>query len=148
MNIQTYRRKLTAITAVFAVMFFSCTEENSTEYIPPASGETLVTVVIKAPGGGSPATKALTEDQENDVKHIDVLLFEPGGIFHSSAKSNKVNNNGNGSNLKNFTVDLKEGTYGYGNPRKRGGYRFCCFLYRKNQRGSPCPAGSRSSRGW
>lgn len=106
-------RKLAAFI-VLPVILFSCTEEITDNYNTGLNEEALVTVVIKTPGAGTPATKALSAIEEEKVTQVDVLLFHPhtagedAGKFCYHASSNNVQGEGR---TKNFTVNLPTGTF-------------------------------------
>lgn len=106
-------RKLAAFIFL-PVILFSCTEEITDNYNTGLNEETQVTVVIKTPGAGIPATKALSEIEEEKVTQVDILLFRPhtagedAGKFCYHASSNNVQGE---RRTKNFTVNLPTGTF-------------------------------------
>ncbi len=80
------------------------------------SDESTVAFTVKIPSGGipklsTPTTYALSADDENEVNHIAVLLFETNGKYTYQpiyVSGSKITGDGQ---EKTFTVNVPEGTY-------------------------------------
>lgn len=111
MRLNGYKRlwKLLPLTAVVFLLatLASCTGEEDIVR-QTGEGDALVTLSLRLPGASLPASRALTETDENKVDEIDVLVFKPGGgIYEYSARG--MNISGEGS-VKTFTVKLRQGS--------------------------------------
>lgn len=111
MRLNGYKRlwKLLPLTAVVFLLatLASCTGEEDIVR-QTGEGDALVTLSLRLPGASLPASRALMETDENIVKEIDVLVFNPGGNFAYSAQGTGLSGNGA---TKTFTVKLRTGNY-------------------------------------
>lgn len=107
--------KLLHILALFLFTGFlcSCSDDIRGDYDSPGSGkEKMVSFSVRVPGSGTPKTYALDEDDENEVKSIEILLFDGSGNYTSQPiYSNSITTNSTDSKIKTFTVKVPEGTY-------------------------------------
>lgn len=75
--------------------------------------EAMVSFSVRVPGVGVPKTYALDEFDENEVKTIDILLFDSssGEYIAEPIYSNTILSNPDNIRIKTFTVKVLEGTY-------------------------------------
>lgn len=81
---------------------------------PRPDTDATVTFSLQLPGAKSPATRALTDADENDVREIDVLVFEPDGgrfVYRAGASGSQISSPGADSRTKTFTVTLRQGRF-------------------------------------
>lgn len=72
----------------------------------------MVTFSVKVPGSSTPSTYALNTNDENEVKSIEILLFDTNGKYvYQPIFSNVINTDPIDSKIKTFTVKVPEGTY-------------------------------------
>ncbi|MCD7935335.1 MAG: FimB/Mfa2 family fimbrial subunit, partial [Tannerellaceae bacterium] len=98
------------------LLVFSCIHEEWNGVTPSVNEEAMVTVVIQSPGAGSASTRAITDTDEEDVKEIDVLVFEQtadGGeyVTTASCSDTDITTDPNDSRRKTFTVKLTQGDF-------------------------------------
>jgi hypothetical protein len=105
------KRALHALTLLlFSALFYCCADEHDRFDVPVNGKEKLVTFSVKVPGNSSPKTYALTDNDENEVKQIAVLLFTGGKYIYQPIYSNTIANGPDGK-TKTFTLKVPEGTY-------------------------------------
>lgn len=75
--------------------------------------EALVSFSVRVPGVGVPKTYALDESDENEVRTIEILLFNSstGEYIKEPIYSNTISDNPENIRIKTFTVKVLEGTY-------------------------------------
>ena len=105
------------LTTLVALLLMGCTQEQFPENVPVNNGKSKEVIFsISIPGKPKPATRALDDNEENEVKSIEMLLFDPatkkvvGKPLFADAITSDPNNNGN-FHEKSFSARLVEGTY-------------------------------------
>lgn len=95
---------------VLLVFLLGCSDENGWSANGPIDkgDEVILTLNLRVPGISNPATYALTEQDENELKTIDILVFKEDGasetfLYHTHATD--INNSN-----KNFRVQLQKST--------------------------------------
>lgn len=106
---------------LFTIVFSSCIDDEKT--IPsPGGQEKIISFSVHIPGAKTFQPYKLTEQQENEVKSIEILLFDTQGKFvYNPIYSNNISSHPNDSRIKTFSVKIPEGTYNMvvlGNARK------------------------------
>ena len=92
------------------VLLSSCRDND--DISAPVSETKEVTFSVKVPKASTPKTKALAESNENEVKSIEVLLFDSNGEYtFQPIYSNVITTDINDNNIKTFTIKVPEGTY-------------------------------------
>ena len=94
----------------------SCATEENIKPGGRTGGDADVTFAIQLPGAGDPATRALSDADENEVLDIDVLLFAKNGgnyVDKSGCGTAAITTNPGAGNsrFKTFTVTLRQGEY-------------------------------------
>jgi len=101
------------ILALFAVIFVNtnCSEE----YLVTPAGERNREVLfhINIPGRSALGTRTLGDNEENEVKTIEMLLFDPitKAMVHNPVFANEIVPDNSDFRKKSFSVYLPEGTY-------------------------------------
>ena len=98
------------ILILLSTFFYCCADEHDRFDVPVDGKEKLVTFSVKVPGNSTPKTYALTDDDENEVKQIAVLLFKGEKYIYQPIYSNTIAN-GADNKTKTFTLKVPEGTY-------------------------------------
>jgi hypothetical protein len=104
--------KLLRVLALILLLgiLYCCTDDRDS--ISASGLEKTVIFSVRVPGAGAPKTYALAEGDENEVKTIEILLFDGDGKYtYQPIYSNSIATDGGDSNLKTFTVKVPEGTY-------------------------------------
>ena len=97
---------------LLAVILCCCIDERDKYEVPTFGQEKAVIFSVKVPGTGIPKTYALTENNENEVKQIVVLLFDDSGNYiHYPIYSNNIITDPGDNTQKTFTVKVPQGTY-------------------------------------
>ncbi|MBK5722597.1 FimB/Mfa2 family fimbrial subunit [Dysgonomonas sp. Marseille-P4677] len=112
MNITEINKGVQALALLLILsMLYCCTDENEHHKISGGK-EKLVSFSVGVPGSGTPKTYALNEVDENEVKNIVVLLFDPEGKYiYQPIYINKIITDDKDSKIKTFTAKVPEGTY-------------------------------------
>lgn len=109
-NILATKQNIIALFFLSGILFNSC-QDNDTISKPDSEAKE-VTFSVKVPGTSAPNTKALAESNENEVRTIEVLLFDNDGKYtYQPLYSNVINSDPDNSNIKTFTIKVPEGTY-------------------------------------
>lgn len=95
---------------LLASTLWSCSDEREYDGLSDSGAEKTITLSVRVPGTFVPNTYALSADDENEVKTIEVLLFKNGKYYHTVYGSEISSTSGN-SRLKTFTVKMPHGTY-------------------------------------
>lgn len=105
-------KKLPLILTGFVLLVFllGCSDENGWSANGPIDKgeEVILTLNLRVPGISNPATYALTEQDENELKTIDILVFKEDGAnetFLYQTHATDINNSN-----KNFRVQLQKST--------------------------------------
>ena len=96
------------------LIFASCVRDFGETPAPDNDEDAMVTFSIQVPGASKPASRSLSQIQENEVTQIDVLLFEKdGGTYKEKAicGSSSIETDGSNSRLKTFTIRLRRGEW-------------------------------------
>lgn len=103
---------LPALTLILVMgLLCSCSEDRES-YDVSNNKEKLVSFSVRVPGSGAPKTYALTENDENEVKNIVILLFDADGKYtYQPVYNNKITTDQSDSRLKTFTAKIPDGTY-------------------------------------
>lgn len=111
-------RKITsALVAIIVVIgAFSCVEDISGGRVIVGEGEpTLVKLEIQVPGNTLPSTRALQEEDENEVSEVVIFAFEKGseGNWDTPLKhvGKSIGNPEVSGTTKQFTVELLSGEW-------------------------------------
>lgn len=109
-KIDTRQKNIIVLLFLAGILFNSCRDN---EFAPIFGVETKeVTFSVKIPGASLPKTKSLTENNENEVRSIEVLLFDNNGEYtYQPIYSNVINTDEDDINIKTFTIKVPEGTY-------------------------------------
>lgn len=89
-----------------ALAVSSCINDDN-EFVDPNNGTGLVTFSVKVPGQSLPSTYALTEADENEIRNIDVLVFDQYGKYTGLRLSPDILRREGNDIL--FTVRIPEG---------------------------------------
>ncbi|MDR1715246.1 MAG: FimB/Mfa2 family fimbrial subunit [Prevotella sp.] len=109
-NMHTGQKIIITLCILSGVLLNSC--QDNDEVPSPGSETKEVTFSVKVPGASAPKTKTLTESNENEVRSIEVLLFDNNGEYtYQPVYSNVINTDPDDSNIKTFTIKVPEGTY-------------------------------------
>lgn len=116
-----YRIKIYTKNAVLSLLallglglFYSCSTDSLSEEQPKddLGTERVVTFSVQVPGPALPKTYAWTEADENQVREIDVLLFDEQGNFTGDILSaDQIKTDVQNSSIKYFTVNIPKGKY-------------------------------------
>ncbi|NDV85034.1 fimbrial protein, partial [Bacteroides sp. 51] len=107
---------LPAVAFLLLFTLVACTGHEE-EITPTGKGDALVTFSLRLPGESVPDTRALpntralSEDGENAVTEIDVLVFGKNGgtyVYTAGCSGSQITGTGN---AKTFTVTLRRGEY-------------------------------------
>lgn len=95
------------------ILLCCCTDDRDSFNISGNAKDNTVTFSVRVPGSASPSkTKALGEADENEVRTIEILLFDTDGNYtYQPLYSNTITTDPDDSKLKTFTVKVPEGTY-------------------------------------
>ncbi|MBS7112201.1 MAG: FimB/Mfa2 family fimbrial subunit [Dysgonomonas mossii] len=109
-KIDTRQKNIIVLLFLAGILFNSCRDN---EFAPIFGVETKeVTFSVKIPGVSLPKTKSLNENNENEVRSIEVLLFDNNGEYtYQPIYSNVINTDEDDINIKTFTIKIPEGTY-------------------------------------
>lgn len=106
----TGQKIIITLCILSGVLLNSC--QDNDEVPSPGSATKEVTFSVKVPGASAPKTKTLPESKENEVRSIEVLLFDDNGEYtYQPVYSNVINTDPDNSNIKTFTIKVPEGTY-------------------------------------
>ncbi|NDV84981.1 BACON domain-containing protein, partial [Bacteroides sp. 51] len=113
MKLSGYKRLVKLLPAVAFLLLFTLTActGHEEEITPTGKGDALVTFSLRLPGESVPDTRALSEDGENAVTEIDVLVFGKNGgtyVYTAGCSGSQITGTGN---AKTFTVTLRRGEY-------------------------------------
>lgn len=100
-------------------ILWTCTDERVDTIPTIQKKENSVAFSIKVPSAGTPkntgpTTYAMTENDENEVEHIAVLLFDSDDKYTYQpiyVSRNNIITNPADSRIKTFTLEIPEGTY-------------------------------------
>ena len=97
-----------AITLAFA----GCSHEYSTEVVRREKSMEMV-FHINIPGRSAPETRALGDYEENEVKTIEMLLFNPSTktVVHNPVFANEITSDNSDFRKKSFSVRLPQGVF-------------------------------------
>lgn len=71
----------------------------------------FVTLSLRIPGSSMLNNRALTSTTENEIKTIEILLFDAYGYTKEPIYCNEVTDNELNNSIKTFSVKIPEGTY-------------------------------------
>lgn len=112
MNRMKLNKLLPALALILLSGLLCCCTDKRESYGTQGGKEKLVSFSVRVPGSGTPKTYALTEDDENEVKNIVILLFDSDGKYtYQPIYNNKITIDGSDSHIKTFTAKIPEGTY-------------------------------------
>lgn len=115
MKMKSRKRRFRFLAGILpAWILLSCSSEQEISPAPSGSGETFVTFSLRVPGATTPASRGLTEDEENAVAEIDILAFHPVSgkfEFHAGCDAGDITTDPEDSKKKTFTVKLRQGTW-------------------------------------
>lgn len=100
-----------AILIFLTILFNGCLDEE-VMISKPTKGEKIVTFSVQIPGTKTFTPYRLSEAEENEIKTIEILLFDTQGRFvHTPLYSDKISTNSTDSRFKTFSVKIPEGSY-------------------------------------
>lgn len=100
----------TAIVFFFLTALTACINDAIVDSKHSRSTDKTVSFVVNVAGANSAKSRALTEDDENTVKTVEVLLFDEAGKYtHQPIFSNDIVKKG--PNQIAFTIKVPEGTF-------------------------------------
>jgi len=115
MVINRWKNKFLKILVFIYVPIFICgCKDDREDYNYSKTGkETTVSFSVRVPGAETPKTYALDQFDENEVRTIEILLFNSisGEYIKNPIYSNTISDNPENIRIKNFTVKVLEGTY-------------------------------------
>jgi hypothetical protein len=90
---------------------YGCTVDDADTGVPDGQ-ERMVSFSVRVPGAGSPSTYALTAQDENEVKTVEILLFDGDGKYtYQPIYSNRITTDENDNTKKTFKVKVPQGIY-------------------------------------
>lgn len=115
MVINRWKNKFLKILVFICVPIFICgCKDDREDYNYSKTGkETTVSFSVRVPGAETPKTYALDQFDENEVRTIEILLFNSisGEYIKNPIYSNTISDNPENIRIKTFTVKVLEGTY-------------------------------------
>lgn len=117
MVIKFYNKFLKFFAGVLSMLILaSCLSDDIfTPDIEKMDGESVVTFSIQVPGTSTPsALRAISLSDENEVKEIDIVVFEPGGgeyVYRTGCSGSAISGSGTNSRLKTFAVNMRQGEF-------------------------------------
>ncbi|WP_349680888.1 fimbrial protein, partial [Dysgonomonas sp. UBA7698] len=115
MVINRWNNKFLKILVFICVPIFICgCKDDREDYNYSKTGkETTVSFSVRVPGAETPKTYALDLFDENEVRTIEILLFNSisGEYIKNPIYSNTISDNPENIRIKTFTVKVLEGTY-------------------------------------
>lgn len=115
MTVNKWSNKLFQILTFTCLPIFICGCKNEHEdyNYSNAGKETIVSFSVRVPGIEAPKTYALDGFDENEVRTIEILLFNSstGEYIKDPIYSNTISDNPEDIRIKTFTVKVLEGTY-------------------------------------
>lgn len=115
MVINRWNNKFLKILVFICLPIFICgCKDDREDYNYSKTGkETTVSFSVRVPGAETPKTYALDEFDENEVRTIEILLFNSssGEYIKDPIYSNTISDNPENIRIKTFTVKVLEGTY-------------------------------------
>lgn len=109
----TIKKQIQLVSIIFLLttLFNACVEQEI-NITKPTKGEKTVTFSVQIPGVKTFTPYRLSEADENEVKTIEILLFDTKGKFvHTPLYSDNISTNSTDSRLKSFSVKIPEGSY-------------------------------------
>ncbi|MBD8389104.1 FimB/Mfa2 family fimbrial subunit [Dysgonomonas sp. BGC7] len=97
---------------LFILFLFSCIDEHS--IAKQSDKNWLIKFTLESAGKGIPVTHSLSEPEENDVRQLSFLIFQPNGgnyIKTINSNSGNITTDENISNIKYVTVKLDQGNF-------------------------------------
>lgn len=102
---------LILLTLAVSLVAGSCSRQIDLPEPPPGGDQTEVVFALRVPAQAA-ATKALGEEDENEIKEIDVLVFDAGGNYlYTAFGYNFQQPNPVDPTRKTFNVKLRTGTF-------------------------------------
>lgn len=112
-TINLYIRQSSIIFYLSLVCGFLLSSCQDDDIQPPDANTRMLTFSVKVPGSSSgPSTYALSTTDENEVKTIEILLFNTSGNYvYQPIYSNVIATDALDSKIKTFSIKVPEGTY-------------------------------------
>ncbi|NDV84930.1 DUF4906 domain-containing protein [Bacteroides sp. 51] len=109
------RKSMPGLLAAIMLVALSACMDESHENTPQTEKDVRVKFAIQLPGASTPATRALDDDDEKEVREIDVLVFnqgsEGGFVYKARCSETDIETDPGDNSKKTFTVELRQGTY-------------------------------------
>lgn len=103
-------RVIPASYLLLSLFLFACSDMEETSIEEINIREMSFSVTVSNSFG--PKSAALGENEENEIRSIEILLFNTNGEYtYQPLYSNVINTNPTDSKIKTFTVKIPEGTY-------------------------------------
>lgn len=99
------------ITLSLLFIFLSCRDENEGSNFPTGMNQGIISFSIRMPGKMKPQSYVLGETEENEIKTIEILLFDSEGYIKEPIYCNTITDNGLDNRIKTFSVKIPEGVY-------------------------------------
>lgn len=108
-----FRQSLLLIILFVFTFQVSCISDNLIENEGSKDKEGLVRLKLRVPEANSGMTRAVDASvlNDNEVKSIEVLLFNENGYTYKPIYSTDIKTDENDPNLKSFEVSVPEGTF-------------------------------------
>lgn len=111
-TIDLYMSQRTIIIYLFILCSFLLSSCQDDDIQFPDEGAKTLTFSVRVPGSSAPNTYALSPTNENEVKTIEVLLFNTSGNYvYQPIYSNVITTDPLDSKIKTFSIKVPEGTY-------------------------------------
>lgn len=108
METKIYFRSLAWFAFLLLLVVSACVSDDI-ENRRIEKNEATITFSVTLPGASTSVTRALGETEENEIRSIEVLVFD-GVTFRYAAHANTITS-GMSVNTKTFTVKLLQGTF-------------------------------------
>lgn len=106
---KTLMLKWTTISLL--LIFLSCKDENEGYNSSMGIKHSIISFSIRTAGERETQSYGLEEPNENEIKTIEILLFDTHGYTKEPIYCNEVTDNELNNSIKTFSVKIPEGTY-------------------------------------
>lgn len=99
------------ITISLLLIFLSCRDENEGSNFPTGMNQGIISFSIRMPGEMQHQSDGLGETEENEIKTIEILLFDSEGYTKEPIYCNTITDNELDNRIKTFSVKIPVGVY-------------------------------------